>query len=65
MSVTPLWGPGVGGLVQNVSSVSPVCRKRQLNGVVSLNNCKQEAQRATVAHLSTKNARKFLEWNQK
>ena len=26
---------------------------------------KQEAQRATVAHLSTKNTRKILEWNQK
>ena len=25
----------------------------------------QEAQRATVAHLSTMNARKILEWNQK
>ena len=26
---------------------------------------KQEAQRATVAHLSTMNAREMLEWNQK
>ena len=26
---------------------------------------KQEAQRATVAHLSTMNAREILEWNQK
>ena len=25
----------------------------------------QEAQRATVAHLSTMNAREFFEWNQK
>ena len=25
---------------------------------------KQEAQRATVAHLSTMNAREILEWNQ-
>ena len=32
----PLWGPG--GEVKNVSSVSPVCRKRRLNGAVSWNN---------------------------
>ena len=31
------WGPG--GLVENVSSVSPTCRKRRLNGSVSRNNC--------------------------
>ena len=27
-----------GGLVENVSSVSPACRKRRLNGAVSRNN---------------------------
>ena len=32
---------------------------------LSRNIFKQEAQRATVAHLSTMNARKILEWNQK
>ena len=32
----PMWGPG--GQIENVSSVSPACRKRRLNGAVSRNN---------------------------